>query len=64
MVEVRGTVLVVDDEPVNRRLLESLPAPRGSRVLQAGDGAAALEVIAAEAVDLVLIDMLHAVPST
>jgi adenylate cyclase len=51
-------VLVVDDQPPNVRLLEAILGPRGYDVLTASSGEQALEVIAAEDVDLVLLDIL------
>ena len=51
-------VLVVDDQPPNVRLLEAILTPRGYDVLTASSGEQALEVIAAEDVDLVLLDIL------
>ena len=52
------TVLVVDDLPQNVRLLEAILAPRGYRVVSANSGGEALERVAAEPVDLVLLDIL------
>lgn len=53
-----ATVLVVDDLPTNRRLLEAVLLPRGHKVILAESGAAALEVLATEDVDIVLLDIL------
>ena len=53
-----ATVLVVDDLPQNVRLLDAVLAARGYRVIGAGSGTAALEQIAAEQPDLVLLDIL------
>ena len=52
------TILAVDDEPVNLRLLEAVLAPRGHRVLQATSGAECLELLSREDVDLVLLDVV------
>jgi len=52
------TILAVDDEPRNLRLLEAVLAPQGHRVVYAGSGAECLEVLAREAVDLVLLDVV------
>jgi class 3 adenylate cyclase/CheY-like chemotaxis protein len=52
------TVLVVDDTPQNVRLLEALLLPRGYRVVTATSGEEALTQVAAEAPDLVLLDIL------
>lgn len=52
------TVLVVDDQPQNVRLLDAVLSPRGYRVLTADSGPAALDVLAREDVDLVLLDIV------
>ena len=51
-------VLVVDDQPPNVRLLEAILSPRGYDVLTASSGEEALELIGAEDIDLVLLDIL------
>ena len=51
-------VLVVDDLSANLRLMEAVLAPRGHRVILASSGAEALEVLAREDVDIVLLDIL------
>jgi adenylate cyclase len=53
-----GRVLVVDDVPVNVRLLEAVLVPRGYEVLSANDGEGALELIESAAPDLVLLDVV------
>jgi class 3 adenylate cyclase len=55
-----GTALVVDDSAVNRLILEKLLEGLGLKVIQAENGALALELLAAEAggVDVVLLDVL------
>ena len=52
------TVLVVDDEPVVRRLAYRILNAAGYRVLEASDGAEALEVLrnAPHKIDLVVVD--------
>jgi class 3 adenylate cyclase len=53
------TVLAVDDQPQNLRLLDAVLSPRGYRVLTAETGHDALAVLASEDdVDLVLLDVL------
>jgi adenylate cyclase len=52
------TVLVVDDQPANIRLLDAILSPRGYDVRPASSGAAALSVIEQEDVDLVLLDIV------
>ena len=59
MSEGRGTILVVDDDSVLRRLLATVLKLRGFDVLVAEDGVQALEVLQHEDhVDLVLADII------
>jgi CheY-like chemotaxis protein len=51
------TVLSVDDEPDVRALVRAVLEPAGYRVIEAGDGEGALAAIAAEPVDVILLDM-------
>lgn len=51
-------VLVVDDNPANRFLLQELLRKEGYRVLTAEDGIEAIKVFAAEHVDFVLMDVM------
>ena len=51
-------VLVVDDNPVNRKLLESLLRREGYAVVTATDGAEALARFEAEPVDFVFMDLM------
>jgi signal transduction histidine kinase len=51
-----ATILVVDDDPGIRVVLKAYLA-RDYRVLEAEDGAAALELLGSETVDLVLLDV-------
>jgi class 3 adenylate cyclase len=53
-----ATILVVDDLPQNLRLLEAVLEPRGYRVVSAGSGREALDRVAAEPVDLILLDVV------
>ena len=53
-----GDVLVVDDNPGNRDLLERLLNRQGLRVQTAMDGEAALEAIARRRFDLILLDLM------
>lgn len=52
------TVLAVDDQPANLRLLEAVLAPRGYDVRTAGSGAEALAALAEGDIDLVLLDIV------
>src|SRR3954471_8916761 len=51
-------VLVVGDEPMLRNLLSRLLRMEGYDVLEAGDGEAALGVVATESPDIVLLDVM------
>ncbi len=53
-----ATLLLVDDEPMNRDALERRLSRAGYRVLTAESGAEALAVAAADRVDLVLLDVM------
>jgi putative two-component system response regulator len=50
------TVLVVDDEEPNRRLMRALLEPLGYAVIVAGDGREALDKISATPPDIILMD--------
>jgi adenylate cyclase len=52
------TILVVDDLPQNVRLLEAILAPRGYDMRAAASGREALDHLAADPVDIVLLDIL------
>ena len=52
-----GRVLVVDDVARNVRLLEALLTPEGYDIVTAGSGAEALQRVAAQAPDVVLLDI-------
>jgi class 3 adenylate cyclase/CheY-like chemotaxis protein len=51
------TVLAVDDQPPNLRLLDAVLTPRGYRVLTATSGTEALAMLVTEDVDVVLLDI-------
>ena len=51
-------VLVVDDDEQNVELLEAYLSDAGYQVLRALDGASAMEVVAREAPDLILLDIM------
>jgi adenylate cyclase len=57
-VERQPRILVVDDTPHNIKLLEAVLLPRGYAVLAAASGPEALELVAREPPDLVLLDIL------
>jgi adenylate cyclase len=54
----QATILIVDDQPQNLRLLEAVLQPRGYRTVSAESGEAALEILNHEQADLVLLDIL------
>jgi CheY-like chemotaxis protein len=51
-------VLVVDDEPADRKLLADLLAAEGGQVLTAADGREALERLQNDRPDLVVLDLM------
>ena len=52
-----GRVLIVDDQRPNRELLAGLVAQEGHEIVTACGGAAALEILEREHVDLMLLDL-------
>jgi class 3 adenylate cyclase/CheY-like chemotaxis protein len=52
------TLLAVDDIPQNLKVLDAILTPRGYRVLTAGSGAEALQKVADEHPDLLLLDIV------
>ena len=56
--ERRAQILVVDDNPVNIEVLETILEPRGHIVVGATSGAEALLAVAAAPPDLVLLDVV------
>lgn len=52
------TILVVDDEAVNRLILRRMLSKEGHTVLQASNGREAVETFAAERPDMVLMDVM------
>jgi adenylate cyclase len=52
------TILAVDDQPPNLRLLEAILAPRGYRVVTASSGEQAIELLPTSDFDLVLLDIV------
>jgi adenylate cyclase len=55
--EPAARILVVDDMPANVRLLEAVLEPAGFSVISASSGPEALECVAADLPDLVLLDV-------
>lgn len=58
MGEPQATILVVDDEPQNIKLMEALLLPRGYRVLRASNGLEAIQHATQHLPDLILLDVL------
>ncbi len=54
--QLAGTVLVVEDNPVNRVIAEEMLQSLGLDCIEAQDGVEALDVLARRSVDLVLMD--------
>jgi adenylate cyclase len=52
------TVLAVDDQPPNLRLLNAVLSPNGYRVITASSGEQALELLHSSSIDLVLLDIV------
>ena len=52
------SILIVDDEPVNRRLARAILMPLGYRFREAGNAEAALEEVHREIPDLILLDVV------
>jgi adenylate cyclase len=56
--DILATVLAVDDQPANLRLLDAVLTPRGHRVITAASGPEALALLESEDVDIVLLDIV------
>ena len=54
----KSKILVVDDEKSNLRLMEAMLLPLGYEILMARDGQEAIETLRAQAVDLILLDLM------
>ena len=54
----KDTVLIVDDNPANLQVLQSILEGQGCRLLTARDGAGALSVAAKEKPDVILLDIM------
>ena len=55
--EVHGHILVVDDTPINLRLMKAILNHAGYTCLLADGGEAALDAVQAGPIDLVLLDV-------
>jgi two-component system cell cycle response regulator DivK len=51
------TILLVEDSPLNRRLIEAILRPRGYRLLVAEDGRQGIDMAVAEQPQLILMDV-------
>ena len=54
----RPVLLVIEDNPLTRKMFRLVAETEGFAVVEAGDGAAALECMAAAPTDLVLLDLV------
>jgi putative two-component system response regulator len=54
----QGTILVADDNELNRELLSSLLAPEGYQVICVTDGQQALDQLSSDSIDLALLDVV------
>ena len=52
------TILVVDDHEANIALVEAILAPQGYTIIAASDGEQALKLVAAQPMDLILLDVM------
>jgi putative two-component system response regulator len=55
---ITGTILVADDQPANRELLEELLTAQGCKVITVPDGAAAIEELTRTQIDVALLDVM------
>ena len=55
--DTRKTVLVVDDAPLNRKLIRTLLSMRNARVLESEDAEKAVELAREHCPDLILMDL-------
>jgi adenylate cyclase len=53
-----GSVLIVDDDPINREILQRLLTRQGHSVAEAGDGHEALRLLGEHGFDVLLLDIL------
>ena len=53
-----GRILVVDDNPINRHLLEAILAKQGYATIMASDGEEAVNLAMSENPDLILLDVM------
>ena len=53
-----GSVLIADDDPLNREVLRRLLKQQGHTVAEAADGGEALRILATRSFDVLLLDIL------
>src|SRR5262245_30405826 len=58
MADDQGTLLIVDDDPMDRAMLRRYLTPHGFQVTEAGDGPEALALLESQQFDVVLLDIL------
>ncbi len=54
----KSLILVADDQPQNIELLEAFLAPQGYKIIKATNGPEALEKLAGNPIDLILLDVM------
>ena len=54
----KGSILIVDDDPLNLELLVDKIGDRNCRIITAGSGAACLQILRQEVPDLILLDIM------
>src|SRR5947209_10315068 len=58
MTQTGATILIVDDEPQNRKLLETLLQPEGYQTVSVANGEDALASVQRREPDLILLDIM------
>lgn len=53
-----ATILIVEDDPINRQLFAEILRRNGHQILEAADGAAAVDMACAQPLDLILMDVV------
>jgi len=51
-------ILVVDDDPINRKLIIKIISKKGFQAIEAGNGVEAINTLKTEKVDMILLDIV------
>ncbi len=51
-------VLVVDDDPINRKLIVNILSKKGFETIEAGNGVEAFEILEHNEIDIILLDIV------